>query len=93
MERDGKKFVVIYLEEWQRRMIKDFLGLDCCVWEVELVRGGSTRYGIFPPTNPSVKRMYLTDWQMRELKEESGQICEFLELEAGVNSLYGVPDC
>jgi hypothetical protein len=29
MLRAGVKTLVIYLEDWQKRMIKDFLGVDC----------------------------------------------------------------
>ena len=30
---DGKNVVILYLENWQRRMIKDFLGVECDRWE------------------------------------------------------------
>ena len=35
---DDKKVVVLYLEDWQKRMIKDFLGVDCDSWEVPIER-------------------------------------------------------
>ncbi len=91
MLRGGVKTVVLYLEDWQKRMVKDVLGVDCDTYEVEI--GQSTqpvlRYGI--PTDESLKRMYFTDWQIREMRDEAGVVCEFIELtkEAGVR--YMVP--
>jgi hypothetical protein len=91
MLRKGVKKLVIYLEDWQRRMIKDFLGVDCHTYQVEF--GKSTqpiiRYGI--PTDESLKRMYFTDWQMREMRDEAGVACEFIELHKNqIKLMYGV---
>lgn len=91
MEIRGKKFVVIYLEDWQIRMVKDFLGVDCHTWTVELGGGSVVRYGVGPPDNSKVKKLFLTDWQKRELRDEAGEVCDFIELEQGVHVLYGVP--
>lgn len=76
---NGKNVVVLYLENWQKRMIKDFLGVECDIWEVPVEEAGNIKYG--SPFPPSVhKRMYLTDWQMRELRDEAGITCDFIEL-------------
>jgi hypothetical protein len=92
MVKNGVKTVVLYLEEWQKRMVKDFLGVDCNTYEVK-IGGGPVpiiRYGI--PTNEELKRMYFTDWQIREMKDVAGVSCEFVELQKGdIHSLYSVP--
>lgn len=90
MEIDGKRFVVLYLEDWQRRMIKDFVGQDCITWVVPLESGGGVRYRVGTPDNPRVKRMYLTEWQIREIKDEAGEACEYVELTPGLQPKYGV---
>jgi len=91
MEIKGKKVFILYLTDWQRRMVKDFLGVDCNHWEVPIDGNSNLKYGIRTPTNPLVKKMYLTDWQIRELKDEVGVSCDFVELEKGIRLLYGVP--
>ncbi len=87
----GVKTVVIYLEDWQKRMIKDFLGVDCNTYAVQVrtPSGPIPKYGI--PTDESLKRMYFTDWQIREMRDESGVVCEFIELHKNdIKLLYGV---
>ena len=32
---EGKNQVVIYLEDWQMRMVKDFVHVDCHWWGVQ----------------------------------------------------------
>ncbi len=93
MEVRGKKVLILYLTDWQRRMVKDFLGVDCYYWEVPIGCGGPpvVRYGVRFPMNPNAKRMYLTDWQKREIKDEAGESCDFIELEPGTINDYGVP--
>ena len=91
MEIGGKKHLVLYLEDWQTRMIKDVLGEDCITWTVPLGDGGVVRYGVGPPENPTVKRMYLTEWQMREIKDEAGEACEYVELSRSPLVKYGMP--
>jgi hypothetical protein len=88
---NGKNVVVLYLEDWQIKMIKDFLHVDCYRWEVPIEDAKIMRYG--SPVNPPVqyKRMYLTDWQMRELKDEAGMTCDFIELKKAIYMEYGVP--
>ena len=78
MLRKGVKTLVIYLEDWQMRMIKDFLGEVCDTYEVPLEDPTIFRYGV--PTHAETKRMYFTDWQIREMRDEAGKVCEFIEL-------------
>ncbi len=82
MLRKGVKTLVLYLEDWQKRMIKDFLGLDCDVYEFKFPQPEPPepiyRYGI--PVRKESKRMYFTEWQMREMRDEVGKVCEFIEL-------------
>lgn len=77
---NGVKKLVLYLEEWQKQMIKDFLGADCNTYEIDIptVPHPVLRYAI--PTSDQYKRMYFTDWQMREIRDEAGVECEFVEL-------------
>jgi len=97
MIRNEKNVVFLFLENWQKRMIKDFLGADCDSWEVPVEEGVKVMYGI-PSPNKKIehKRMYLTDWQMRELRDEAGITCDFIELKKGIDTIgaiyrYGVP--
>lgn len=91
MLRKGVKTLVIYLEDWQKQMIKDFLGVEGNTYEVEITTPIHLKYGI--PTHTESKRMYFTDWQMREMRDEAGVVCEFIELtkEVGPMVRYGVP--
>jgi hypothetical protein len=91
MEVKGKKFLVLYLTDWQTRMIKDFLGVDCHYWTVPIDGDPVVRYGVRFSRNPKVKKMYLTDWQKREIEDEAGESCDFIELEEGIIVKYGVP--
>lgn len=91
MEIKGKKVLVLYLTDWQMRMVRDFLGVDCHYWTVALVKHPVVLYGVRFPKNPKVKRMYLTSWQKREIMDETGEFCEFIELEKGVVTKYGIP--
>ena len=91
MELKGKKYLVLYLTDWQKRMIKDFLKIDCHTWMVP-IDGGNVKYGVGIRGNKKVKRMYLDDWQIREMKDEAGVSCEFIELDDDqIHMLYGVP--
>lgn len=92
MIRNGVKTVVLYLEDWQKRMVKDFLGVECNTYEVEIGKSSSVthKYGI--PTHEGSKRMYFTDWQIREMRDEVGVVCEFVELHKdNLHMLYMVP--
>jgi hypothetical protein len=91
MIRNGVKTLVLYLTDWQKRMVKDFLGHVCDTYEVSIEDPTVLRYGI--PTHVETKRMYFTDWQMREMRDEAGVVCEFIELtkEAGNGVKYMGP--
>ncbi|MCZ7398088.1 MAG: hypothetical protein O8C62_00140 [Candidatus Methanoperedens sp.] len=93
MEIKGKKFIVLYLTDWQKRMTKDFLGTDCNYIQVPIDKGPPVLlYGVRFPTTPEVKRMYLTDWQIREMKDEAGISCDFIELKKDPHIVkYGAP--
>jgi len=79
MIRNGGKTVVLYLEDWQKRMVKDFLGVECDTYEVTIGKPDVIfRYGI--PNHEESKRMYLTDRQFRQIKDEARIVCEFVEL-------------
>ncbi len=92
MEVKGKKILRLYLTDWQMRMVKDTLGVDCHFWEVP-IDDQVLKYGIRTPQNPKVKRMYLTDWQKREMMDEAGISCNFIELDDEVvpRFRYGLP--
>ena len=91
MEINGKKHLVLYLEDWQIRMVKDVLGVDCHYWVVPVDDESGMRYGVRTPRNPALKRMYFTEWQQREIKDNTGAACDFVELSKGVVLKYGVP--
>ena len=95
MKIDGKEKIVLYLEDWQIRMIKECLGADCENWIVDVEQTASQRpsvkYMVWPPANMNVKRMYLTGWQRREIKDSTGHDCRFIELVESAISRYGVP--
>jgi hypothetical protein len=90
MIKNGVKTLVLYLEEWQKRMVKDFLGVDCDTYTVQVEKPVTTKYGI--PTHEESKRMYFTDWQMREMRDLMGHSCEFIELhKSNIKPLYAAP--
>lgn len=78
MLRKGVKTLVLYLEDWQKRMIKDVLGVECNPYEVSLEDPTVLRYGLLIHREP--KRMYFTDWQLREMRDEAGKECEYIEI-------------
>jgi len=80
MFKKGVKTLVLYLEDWQMRMVKDFLGIDCDTYEVSLPGKPETILKYAIPVHEGTKRMYFTDWQMREMRDEAGIVCEFVEL-------------
>ncbi|HEX3030289.1 MAG TPA: hypothetical protein VHT34_13560 [Clostridia bacterium] len=90
MEVDGKRVVYLYLEDWQMRMVKDFLGFDCDGIEIPVVPPIVAMYAVHTHKHTIHKKMYLTDWQMRELRDEAGMTCEFIELTKDINFRYGV---
>jgi hypothetical protein len=93
MEIKGKEHVVIYLTDWQMRMVKDVLGLKVHVWSVPAGSPPVMRY-MAPGSasvDPKSKRMYLTEWQRREIKDATGEDCGFIELAAGSVLKYKAP--
>ena len=90
---NGKKTVILYLEDWQKRMIKDFLEIDCDTWEIPLEGEITALYMSRFPEDTEYKKMYFTDWQMRELRDEAGMTCDFVELRKDfpIHFKYGPP--
>lgn len=102
MDKLPDRVVPIYLEDWQMRMVKDALGIDCHVWFVPVDTNLGTRYGVLtdPTKRQSAnikahdarpKRMYLTGWQKEQLRDEFCATCNFVELDSGMIVKYGVP--
>lgn len=93
MEIRGKKFVSIYLTDPQIRMVRDFLGLNCHQWLVEVTDTPVMRYmaPATPALDPAAKRMYLEDWQRQEIKDMTGEDCQFIELQGASNLRYKGP--
>lgn len=86
----GKKHVVLYLTDWQIRMLKDILGVDTHVWTVPVNEGPILRY-MGPQARqaePKAKRMYLTEWQRKEIKDTTDEDCEFVELTQSAGFKY-----
>jgi hypothetical protein len=81
METNVPKEIVLYLEDWQQRMIHDVLGETCVTWRV-LVGGspGGVKYRVGMSDSPQATRMYLTEWQVRQIKDEAREACEYVEL-------------
>ena len=82
MKVKGVKTLRLYLEDWQKNMIKHELNLPdvCDYYDVQIGTPSNpiTKYGV--PTDEKLKRMYFTDWQIREIKYETGEVCEYVEL-------------
>jgi hypothetical protein len=94
MEIKGKKYIVLYLTDWQKRMVKDFLGLDCNHYQIPIDESQPVPlYGVrICPPNHKCKKLYFTEWQIKEIKDELGSSCDFIELcKDGIHPLYGVP--
>jgi len=98
MQVEGKNQVQLYLEDWQMRMVKDVLGTDCHIWLVPVESKPVLEYegpaaAAAGAATRTVKRMYLTDWQKREIADETGQPCQcdFVELVPGLIMKYAAP--
>ncbi len=88
---DGENVVVLFLEGWQKRMIQDFLGVDCDAWNIPVEEARNVMYGSPTISSGEYKRMYLTDCQMRELRDEAGVTCDYVELKKAIGTVrYGV---
>ena len=95
MRINGKDCVVIYLTDWQMRMVEDFCGdKNCRVWIVPINQGGVGVKYLGPHDRDNVsgaKRMYLTEWQKIEIKNEANEDCIFVELTEAVHPRYNGP--
>jgi hypothetical protein len=80
MASKEKKFITIHLTDWQRGMVKDLLHKDCHSWEV-FVDVPVIKDNIRSSTKTCVTKMYLTDWQKKEIRAEAGICLEYIELE------------
>jgi len=76
----SKKYVHIYLEDWQMRMVKDVLGETCATYTVEIDSGIGMLYAPPRPFTGDVHRMYLTEWQIKLVRAATGGDCEYVEL-------------
>lgn len=83
LDVSGRIGIYLYLENWQMRMIKDYLGIDCDAIEIPMQPPIIALYGI-PVPHPESKRMYLTDWQIREINKEIGSTCQFIDISANL---------
>ena len=90
MERIGRKFLVLYLTDWQIRLLKDTLGVHQNHLTIPLEENAVVRYGVGLPKRSDIERMYLTDWQKREIMDEAGESCDYIELENAIVTKYGV---
>jgi len=78
---DGKKHVILYLTSWQMRMVEDVLGVpNCRVWYVPVGNSSTLKYIGPDDTGSGAKRMYFTEWQRREIKDEANEDCMYVEL-------------
>jgi len=92
MKIDGKEYVLIYLTDWQVRMVEDFCHMTCRVWKVPVKDGIGPRYMGPQDTGSGAKRMYLEDWQRMEIKATTGRECYYIELdEPECQTKYGGP--
>jgi hypothetical protein len=87
MNVNGKRYVTLYLTDWQMRMFKDFLGVECDHYTFAIDVGAPVlRYKIYSrdksTTDAASKRMYFTEWQRKEILDETGHECDFIELSA-----------
>lgn len=90
MPAKGVKTVVLYLEDWQKRMVKHCLGIDCDTFEVPIEHPVISKYLVV--THPESKRMYFTEWQLREMKDIAGTSCDCIELHKdAIHMLYAAP--
>lgn len=96
MLRDNKETLVLYLTDWQMRMVRDILkvDIDCHTLEIPIDKKPNLRYGIREPVKKGLKKMYLTEWQKNEMMDEAGTVCNFIELDPDLvrRFRYGMPE-
>jgi hypothetical protein len=90
MAKAVSKVVSLYLTDWQIRMVRDVLGVECHVWDVDFGKS-VLLYGVFPPQDTKAKKMYLAEWQMSQIRDEVGATCHYIELKKGIVLRYRVP--
>ncbi len=86
MNIKGLKVVVIRLTDRQRQTVEEFLGVSSPAWVVATgnINGRGVRYVVEFPGEPMVRKMYLTDWQKREIMAENGEGRDYVELKKGL---------
>ncbi len=89
MEVKGNKYVVLYFTDWQMRLIHNVLGVDCHFAPVEFSGSKVVKYMVPCPAEHG-KTMFLTDWQQREIRDETGECCECIDLGQIPLMKYGV---
>jgi hypothetical protein len=95
MEIDNVQYLVLYLTDWQKRMVHDILKSECDYLRVPVKERIIPMYGIRIPKNPKLKKMYLTEWQKNEMMDETGAVCNFIELDSSLVPhivRYGMPE-
>jgi hypothetical protein len=91
MTHNNKKVVTLHLESWQKKMTTDLLGIENEDMVLPIEEGKNLIYGVHGHTPYLEHRMYLTEDQMKQIKDEAGQSCDFIELKKGArNLMYGI---
>lgn len=80
IEGNVNEFIYLYLTDWQRNMIRDFVGKDCDRLEVPKKDRVVPLYGVVTPAAPETQKMYLTDFQIKQIMDELGIPCDFIDL-------------
>lgn len=76
-----KDIIYLYLTDWQRNMIHDFVGKDCVRMEIPKKDRVVPLYGVIVAnTTPETQRMYLADFQVKQILDELGIPCDFVDL-------------
>lgn len=92
-----EKQVVIYMENWQKRLVGNIYGEKmekCNELAIPVPSPPIMLYGVWPiPPKPGY-RLYFTDWQKRVLDDAGGIGCDFIELDPErppILMRYGLP--
>lgn len=86
------KCVEIYLTNWQMRMVKDLLGVECTSWTVPICDNKKIRYSVpLPGTVGDLPRLYFTDSQIRQIQDATGCLAHFTILDKSGWRKYRVP--
>lgn len=79
-EGNKEKVIYLYLTDWQRNMVRDFTGIDGDRIEILTKHQIIMLYAVRPVRSSNTKIMYLTDFQIKEVKDKIGSTCEFIEI-------------